>query len=223
LVSGGNVGHGGMAISPDNKLVSVAAGSETQTFGFTSGTDYTGATNPLAPLYTTTAIGTAVSVTFSPSTSFLYIGETGVYGSSTTDSGALRMIPISSDALGTEPAITSTYPYPSGGTGPHAILADSNGYVYVANWVNSSGGNITAFLLNATTPSLTLQSNPVSTGVTPSGMIVDSTGNFVLVVNNGGSPPLSAFTFDATTTGKLDTSSLSGSLGAGPVVIVSGH
>lgn len=221
LISGGSVGQGGMAISSDNKLVSVAAGLETQTFGFTSGTDYTGATNPLSsPLDHRTAIGTAVSVSFGPSTSFLYIGETGVYGSSTTDSGALRIIPISSDVLGTEPAVTSTYPYPSGGTGPHAILADSNGYVYVANWVGTGSGNITAFLLNASTPSLALQSNPVSTGVMPYGMAVDSTGNFVLVVNNQGNSPLSAFTFDATTTGKLDTYSLSGSLGAGPVAIV---
>ena len=159
-------------------------------------------------------------MSFGPGTSFLYIGETGVYGSSTTDSGALRIIPISSDVLGTEPAVTSTYPYPSGGTGPHAILADSNGYVYVANWVGTGSGNITAFLLNASTPSLALQSNPVSTGVMPYGMAVDSTGNFVLVVNNQGNSPLSAFTFDATTTGKLDTYSLSGSLGAGPVAIV---
>jgi hypothetical protein len=209
LVSGGNVGQGGMAISPDNKLVSIAAGSETQTYGFTSGTDYTGATNPLSSTFDyRTAKGTAVSVAFGPSTNFLYIGETGVF-SSNTDSGALRMIPISSDALGTEP---SASPYQSGGTGPHAILASSNGYVYVANWVGTGSGNITAFLLNASTPSLTLQSNTVSTGVEPYGMAVDSTGNFVLVVNNQGSSPLSAFTFDTTTTGKLDTYSLSGSL-----------
>jgi len=217
LVSGGSVGYGGMAISPDNKLVSVAVGSETQTFSFTSGTDYTGATNPLSSGFDyRTAKGTAISVAFGPSTSFLYIGETGVF-SSPSNSGALRMIPISSDVLGTEP---SASPYQSGGTGPHAILASSNGYVYVANGVGTSSGNITAFLLNASTPSLTLQSNTVSTGVTPYSMTVDSTGNFVLVVNNQGSSPLSAFTFDATTAGKLDTYPLAGSLGAGPVAIV---
>jgi len=216
LVSGGSVGQGGMAISPDNKLVSIAAGLETQTYGFTSGTDYTGATNPISSTFDyRTAKGTAVSVAFGPNTSFLYIGETGVPGLST--SGGLRMISITSDVLGSE---ASGSPYASGGTGPHSILADSNGYVYVANWVNSSSGNITAFLLNASTPSLTLQSNTVSTGVAPYGMAVDSTGNFVLVVNNQGSSPLSAFTFDATTTGQLDTYSLSGSLGAGPVAIV---
>ena len=172
LVSGGNVGVGGLAISPDNKLVSVAVGSETQTFTFTSGTDFTGATNPISSGFDfRTAKGTAVSVAFGPS------------------------------------------------TGPHAIVAGSNGYIYVANWVGTSAGNITAFLLNTTGPTLTMQSNAVATGYVPYGMVKDSTGDFVLVVNNQGSPYFNAYTFDSATTGKLD-SSLTGSTGIGPVAIV---
>jgi 6-phosphogluconolactonase (cycloisomerase 2 family) len=220
LVSGGNVAVGGMAISPDNKLVAVAAGSETETFPFTSGTDFTGATNPISTkLDKRTATGVAVSVAFNPGTSFLFIGETGDF-STANDSGGLRIIPIASDVLGTEPTASSTYPYPSGGTGPHSILAASNGYVYVANWVGTSAGNVTAFLLNASTPSLTLQSNPVATGTEPYGIAEDSSNDFLLVVNNQGSPYLSAFTFDATTTGLLDSSLTSTSTGTGPVAIV---
>jgi hypothetical protein len=209
-----------MAISPDNKLVSVAVGSETDTFGFAVGTDFTGATNPLSISHDhRTALGTAISVAFDPNTSFLYIGETGDYSSS----GGLRIIPISSDNLGTEPAVTSTYPYPSGGTGPHAILADSNGYVYVANSVGTGNGNITAFLLDASTPSaptLTLQTNAATTGEDPLAMALDSTGDFVFVVNNLGTVPLDAYTFDANTAGKLDPFTITGTVGASPVAIV---
>jgi hypothetical protein len=39
-------------------------------------------------------------------------------------------------------------------------------------------------------------------------------------VNNQGNPYLSAFTFDATTTGLLDSSLTSTSTGTGPVAIV---
>jgi hypothetical protein len=217
LVSGGNVAVGGMAISPDNKLVAVAAGSETETFTFTSGTDFTGATNPISTTFDRrTTSGTAVSVAFNPGTSFLFIGETGDF-STTNDSGGLRIIPITSDVLGTEP---SASPYASGGTGPHSILATSNGYVYVANWIGTSAGNVTAFELNASTPSLTLQSNAVATGTEPYGIAEDNTSDFVLVVNNQGSPYFNAFTFDATTTGQLDSSLTSTSTGTGPIAIV---
>jgi uncharacterized protein (DUF2141 family) len=79
---------------------------------------------------------------------------------------------------------------------------------------------VTAFLLNASTPSLTLQSNPVATGTEPYGIAKDSTSNFLLVVNNQGSPDFSAFTFDATTAGLLDSSLTSSSTGTGPIAIV---
>lgn len=215
LVSGGSVATGGIAISPDNKLVAVAVGSETQVFGFTSGTDFTGATNPLSTAFSfTNAKGTAISVGFDPSTRFLYIGETGVF-SSTTNSGALRMIPITADVLGSEP---SASPYQSGGTGPHGILAASNGYVYVANLVGTSAGNIATFQLNASAPSLILQNNN-ATGTEPNGIAEDTSKSYVMTVNNQGTPYFNAFTFDATTTGQLD-SSITGSTGTGPVAIV---
>jgi 6-phosphogluconolactonase (cycloisomerase 2 family) len=219
LVSGGNVAVGGMAISPDNTLVAVAAGLETETFTFTSGTDRTGATNPISTTFDKrTTTGVAVSVAFNPGTSFLFIGETGDF-STTNNSGGLRIIPIASDKLGTEPTAS---PYASGGTGPHAILAASNGYVYVANWAGTSAGNVTAFQVVTPGPSLTLQSNPAVTGAEPYGMAEDNTGDFLLIVNNQGNvvgPYFNAFTFDATTTGLLDPSA-TGSTGIGPIAIV---
>jgi hypothetical protein len=47
-------------------------------------------------------------------------------------------------------------------------------------------------------------------------MTQDSTGNYLLVVNSGGSPDLQAFTFDSTTAGKLD-SALTSATGTDPV------
>jgi len=140
LVAGGSVSLGGMAVSADNSLIAVAEGSGgTQLFTFTASN--TGSTSPFGSTDYTVALkgSSALSVAFSPQTTFLYIGESSVFTCS-TNSGGLRMIPISADVPGTEP---TTSPYPSGGTGPHAILASTNGYVYVANWQGASTGNIT--------------------------------------------------------------------------------
>jgi 6-phosphogluconolactonase (cycloisomerase 2 family) len=217
LESTGSVSPSGIAISPDNTLVAVAAGTATQTFTFAAGHGNTGTTSPFTgTVYTTPARGTAVSVAFGPGTSFLYIGETGIF-SSNSNSGGLRIIPIDSHVVGSEP---SGSPYQSGGTGPHSILAAPNGYVYVANWVGSGTGNITAFLLNASSgPSLTVQSNAVAAGAEPYGLVEDSTDSYMLAVSNGGSPLFDAYTFDANTAGRLDLS-LTGSTGSSPIAIV---
>jgi hypothetical protein len=217
LSAGNSVGEGGIAISNDDKLVAVAAGNATYTVPFTAGNGTITTAGPFGTAYKTTAKSgaTAISVAFESSSSpkFLYIGETGDF----TSSGGLRMIPIASDVPGTEP---STSPYPSGGTGPHAILANSNGYVYVANYGGTGAGNVTAFLVNASIPSLTVQSSPAVTGDEPLGMAVDNTGDFVIVINSQGTSPVDAYTFDATTTGLLDAVSLTGSAGSNPVAIV---
>jgi 6-phosphogluconolactonase (cycloisomerase 2 family) len=215
LVTGGSVSPGGIAVSPDNTLVAVAEGSGgTQTFTFAAGN--TGTTSPFgATAYTTSLKGSAaLSVAFSPQTTYLYIGESADF-TCTTNSGGLRIISITGGVPTSEP---SASPYPSGGTGPHAILPSSNGYVYVANWQSAQTGNITAFLLGSG-PSLTVQTNTVATGVEPSGIIEDPKSNYVLAVSNQGSTTFDAYTFDATTTGQLDTA-ISSSTGTGPVAIV---
>ena len=215
LTSGGSVSLGGMAVSPDNTLISVAEGSAgVQTFIFTAGN--TGSTSPFgSTAYTTAPKGTAaISVAYSPQSSYLFIGETAVFTCS-TNSGGLRMISITAGVPASEP---STSPYPSGGTSPHAILATANGYVYVANWQGSSTGNITGFLVTST-PALTVQSNTVATGTGPLGMVEDSSDKFVLAASGSGSTTFDAYTFDATTTGQLDTA-VTGSAGTTPVAIV---
>jgi 6-phosphogluconolactonase len=74
--------------------------------------------------------------------------------------------------------------------------------------VASSGG----------TYSLTAMSNTASTGITPVGMVQESKGNYLLVVNSGGSPDLQAFTFDSSTAGKLN-SAISSATGTAPVQV----
>jgi len=59
-------------------------------------------------------------------------------------------------------------------------------------------------------------STTASAGTNPSAMAEDSTGTVVLLVNSGGSPDLNAFTFDATTSGKLD-SAFTSATGIDPV------
>jgi 6-phosphogluconolactonase len=213
LAAGGSVSLGGMAVSANNSLVSVAEGSAgTQTFTFTAGN-----ASPFGSVVYTTSPkdSAAISVAYSPQSSYLYIGETAVFTCS-TNSGGLRILPITSGIPGSEP---SASPYPSGGTSPHAILA-ANGYVYVANWQGASAGNVTGFLLVTSGPALTVQSNTVASGTEPYSMVKDSTGNFVLAVSSLGSPTFDAYTFDTTTTGQLDTAITTSSTGTGPVSIV---
>jgi 6-phosphogluconolactonase (cycloisomerase 2 family) len=140
------------------------------------------------------------TVAVDPQNRLLYVGETAAV--SATQSGGLRVFTIGSSGI-TE---ISGSPYSSGGTGPAAILATSS-YVYVANSAvsGSSTGNITAFSLSTTSSPYSLSSlGAVSAGSQTTALAEDSTGSYLLAVNYGGSPDLSAFTFDTTTAGTLD-------------------
>jgi 6-phosphogluconolactonase (cycloisomerase 2 family) len=226
LASASAVQPGGMAISPSgstNPIIAVALGATygTQVFSFNANNSAPIAIpsgNTIRP-YGPAGTATAKSVAIDPSNGFLYVGETDAFpGSTTGDSGALRVFTINAGSVN-EISYAASVPYASGGSTPRAILAASNGYVYVANWQGTSAGIVTAFLLNASTPTLTLQSSTVATGDAPDGMAEDSTGDFVMVVNSQGNPDFNAFTFDTTTTGQLDTSA-TGSTGTGPFAIV---
>jgi len=135
----------------------------------------------------------------------LYIGETTALSGS--QSGGLRVFTISSTAI----SEISGSPFATGGTGPSSILPTSNG-VYVANSAvsGSTTGNITGFSVTAPatgSSAYTIKSiNTVATGKQTESLAVDGTGTYLLAVNYSGSPDLSTFTFDSTTTGKLDAS-----------------
>ena len=210
------VAPNGIAISKSSStypIVAVALKTGgTEVFPFTSGNAAPiGPAYGTYPTYANQGTAAAYSVAIDSTNDFLYIGELDDNISATSgDSGGIRLFSIGSSS------ITSKAQYASGGTVPSAILVNSNGYVYVANWAGTSDGVITAFQLDSTTPSLTLQSNTVSTGPEPYGMVVDSTGDFVLTANEYGSPYISAFTLSSGTL----TSSTSSSAVSNPIAIV---
>jgi 6-phosphogluconolactonase (cycloisomerase 2 family) len=211
-----------LAISPDNKNIFLAMGTVgTAIIPFTAA-PASGSPLPLAvstPIAVKASGGAAVSVAVDPINRLFYIGE--LLGSSASaNTGGLRAFNYSSLATGTPVEITGS-PFASGGLTPVSILPTTTGaYVYVANSTVSSSttGNISGFVVSSsgTTYSVVPLSATASAGTTPSALAEDSTGTVVILVNSGGSPDLNAFTFDATTAGKLD-SALTSATGTDPV------
>ncbi len=205
-----------LAISPDNAHVFVAlgsAGTEDITFAAGNATPF----GSIANLPVLNSAGAALSVAVDPSSRLLYIGETAAL--SGTNTGGVRVINYSTLQE------VSGSPFASGGLAPVAITPTSYGanagnYVYVANRTvsGSSTGNIAGFAVttSGTTSTLTALSSVASAGITPLGLVEDNTGNYMLVVNSGGSPDLEAYTFDTSTAGMLDPS-VSNATGTDPV------
>ena len=203
-----------LAISPDNARIFVAlgsAGTEDVIFAAANTTPFGAAAN----IGVLKSGGAAVSVAVDPKSRLLYIGETAATSGSNT--GGLRVFNYNTlvEATGS--------PFATGGLAPYAIAPTSHGsnsgnYVYVANRTvsGSSTGNIVGFSVNSTGTNLTALSTSVSVGITPLSLTQDSSGNYMLVVNSGGSPDLQAFTFDTSTAGKLD-SALTSATGTDPV------
>jgi hypothetical protein len=165
--------------------------------------------------------GTAASVAVDPINRLFYIGELlANSGTAVTNTGGLRVFNYSSLSTGAPSELTGS-PFASGGITPISILPTANGsYVYVANSTvsNSTTGNISGFQVSSTgtTYSVAPLSTTAAAGTTPAALAEDSTGTVILLVNSGGSPDLAAYTFDATTAGKLD-SALTSATGTDPV------
>jgi 6-phosphogluconolactonase (cycloisomerase 2 family) len=162
------------------------------------------AANPFSKVTTyqvKTTGGADNAIAVDPSDRLLYVGET--LAASAPQTGGLRAFTIGANSALTE---VSGSPYPSGGTGPSAILPTAS-FVYVANRAvsGSNNGNITGYPIATvgTTFSLGAVINSVSAGQVTLGLAIDSSKTFLLAVNAQGSPDLSTFTFDATTAGKL--------------------
>jgi len=213
-----------LAISPANSTnpyVFIAMGSGgTAVVPFTAGT-----TNPFGTVSTIKLVSTAggaLAVAVDPANRLLYVGETAALTTG-TQTGGLRVFTIAANSVITE--ITGS-PFSTAGTGPSAILADSAN-IWVANKAvsGSTTGNITGFSLatSGTAFSLTLI-NTIAAGISTNSLAIDNTGTYLLAANPGGSPDLSTFTFDTTTTGKL-VAAATASTGTDPVqaVVVVAH
>ena len=132
------------------------------------------------------------------------VGEVGA--SPGASSGGLLAFDYSS-LTGTLKQITGS-PIASGGLAPNAILPDPAGnYVYVANGQGvGNAGNITSFSITASGSVYTVASgSTVATGTQPLSLAEDSSSQFVFDVGGVTNPHFDAFTFDATTPGKLDS------------------
>lgn len=206
-----------LAVSPGTSaatpFVFVAMGSGgTAVVPFTAGNSDPFGT--VATIKVKNSSGGANALAVDPSNRLLYIGET--VASSGTQTGGLRVFTV-----GTTLTEISGSPYATAGTGPSAIVATADN-VYVANRAvsGSTSGNITGYSIttSGSTYSLTTIST-VGAGTGTSGIAEENTGTFVLAVNSSGSPDLNAYTFDTTTTGKLD-SAITSATGTDPVTAV---
>jgi 6-phosphogluconolactonase (cycloisomerase 2 family) len=202
-----------LAISPDNAHVFVAlgsAGTEDVTFAAGNATPF-GVT---ANLKVVNSAGAAVSVAVDPNNRLVYVGETAAISGS--NAGGLRVIDYSTLQE------VSGSPFATGGLAPYAIAptrfgSNAGNYVYVANRTvsGSSNGSIAAYALttSGTTSTLTAMGSTIAAGITPLGITQDNTGNYMLVVNSGGNPDLTAYTMSS---GSL-TSALTSATGTDPV------
>ena len=206
-----------LTVSPDNAHVFVALGSSgTQdvTFAAVQSTPFGSAFN----IPTVNSSGAALSVAVDPTNRLLYIGETAAV-SGTSNTGGLRVLDYNSlvELAGS--------PFATSGLSPADILplpygANKGSYVYVANRTvsGSSTGLIQGFFIatSGSTYSVTAMGSNAVAGIAPVGMVQESKGNYLLVINFGGNPDLQGFTFDATTAGKLDAG-ITSATGTDPV------
>ena len=210
-----------VVISPDNTTLFIAMGT-----GGTGIISFTAAnTNPIGTLSVIPVVtngGAAQSVAVDPlglagqtTPRLFYIGETAA--TSGANSGGLRAFDFS-----TRKEISGS-PLPSQGLSPFWILPKSTGdYVYVVNRQTSAGttGVIAGFAITSSgsTFALTPLGSTFTSGANPQAMVEDNTGAYVFVVNFGGTPDLSGYTFSTTTAGYLvSDSAVSGVTGTDPV------
>ncbi len=209
-----------LTVSPDNAHVFVALGSSgTQDITFAAGQ-----TTPFGSTFnipTINSSGAALSVAVdpaNPASRLLYIGETAaVSGSSNT--GGLRVLDYNTLVE------LSGSPFATSGLSPVEILplpygTNKGNYVYVANRTvsGSTTGLIQGFFIAASgsTYSVAAMGTNATAGFAPVGMVQESKGNYLLVINSGGNPDLQGFTFDSTTAGKLDAG-ITSATGTDPV------
>lgn len=160
----------------------------------------------------TTSSDNALAV--SPSSNYLYIARSG------TDGGlAVYAIASGTGAL----SVLSGSPY-SAGTQPYAVTVKLDGTaVYVANREDST---ISGYTISTSTGVPTaISGSPFSAGSEVAGLAADRSGDYIVAIANGGSPDLALYSFDTTTTDKLDleTSTTTGTDPTGAVALAVTH
>ena len=182
-------GGGGGGAAPLTPLFAYVANSGDNTVSAYTINGTTGALTQIAS--SPFAAGTQPnSVTVDPSGKFAYVANTG---------GNVSAYTINATSGVLTPVAGSPF---AAGANPLSVTVDPSGtFVYVANAGNpgpngSSGNNVSAYTLNATTGALTeVAGSPFAAGGAPQSVKVDPSGKFAYVANMSG---ISAYTITAT-------------------------
>lgn len=199
-------------VSPNGGFVFVAlgtAGDLVYTLNETTGV-ITSSQHLPAP--STTSSDNALAI--SPSSTYLYVARSGT-------SGGLAVYSIASNTGALTPLSGSPY---SAGTQPYSVALNPGGTaVYVANRGDST---ISGWTISSTTGALTaISGSPFTAGSAVTALAADRSGTYLAAVSSGGSPDLALYSFDSTTTGKLDlvSSTTTGTDPTGASVIAATH
>jgi 6-phosphogluconolactonase len=178
-------------------------------FTFNSSTG-AAASSQILSLGSTTTSDNALAVDSTSTT--LYIARSG------THSGVAVYTIGTTGALA---AVTGS-PFPAG-TAPYAVAIDSTGsYVYAAN---RTDGTISGFSIGTGSILTALSSSPYTSGSLVTALATDNSDKYLFAIANGGSPDLTMYSFDSTTSGKLDTAAAAttGTDPTGAIAIAATH
>jgi len=148
----------------------------------------------------------------SPSGNTLYIARSGTNGGlaaySVSSTGVLQAISNSPFTAGSQPFSV-------------AVTSDGTG-VYVANQLDST---ISGYTIASSGSATATSGSPYTNVSQPSALAIDRTGKYLLSISNAGSPDLTLYSFDTTTTGKLNLvgSTSTGTDPTGPIGIAATH
>jgi 6-phosphogluconolactonase (cycloisomerase 2 family) len=152
------------------------------------------------------------ALAISPNSGYLYVARSGAIT-------GLAVYTISSAGVLTE---ISGSPF-AAGSQPFSVVVSSDGArAYVANQLDAT---ISGYTIASSGTATAISGSPYSNTSQPSALVIDNSGKYLLAISNPGSPDLSLYSFDTTTTGKLNlvTSSSTGKDPTGPIAIAATH
>ena len=209
VISNATVVPRAIKVSPNGNFVFAAIGTAGDlVFPFTTSTGVLSSPGRLSLPANVSDNAVAVS----PSGNTLYIARSGTNGGlaaySVSSSGVLQAI--------------SNSPF-TAGSQPFSVVVTSDGTgVYVANQLDST---ISGYTIASSGSATATSGSPYPNVSQPSGLVIDRTGKYLLAISHAGSPDLTLYSFDTTTTGKLNlvASTSTGTDPTGPIVIAATH
>lgn len=179
-------------VSPNAQFVFAALGTAGDlTFPFDTGTGALSTPTQLVPPAGTSDNALAVD----PNSVYVYIARSGTGGGLAVyaiNGGSLSAVAGSPFAASTQPASEKS-----------VVLNKAGTDVYVANYNDST---ISGFSIGSGGVLTALSGSPYSAGSLVTALAIDNSGDYLLAAAANGSPDLALYSFDATTSGKLNLS-----------------